>query len=690
MVSERKLSLLDVTLRDGSYAIQYQFTPTHVAQIITALHESGIDLIELGHGCGLGARENLGISAAASDAEYVRAARAAAPGARLGVIAGPFPVTYTKDIDAVIESLDFIRFAANCDKPKAVEANLAYARRRKPNLLVFFQMMRSTRLRPEALLSSARQVADMGADVVYLVDTAGHYLPEEIADIIGLFTSELKIGVGFHGHNNLSLAVANTIAAVDAGARYVDASLKGLGRAAGNAMLEAVVSILKRKGMLKEVNLDALIEAGEKLIVPLMPSRKGVEAIDVITADANIDLYPLEGYRQMSRSLGLDFVAFIRMLAADPKLVEAGQMDVNRVLLRNSEILKSRPPLSEPAHEVFCSAGLAETKQVRVMLTFKGALSPGDCPENLIRSLSEDHPDVAFCLAPFDPERIRGIEDAEVLFAHSLTPSLLASAKSLKWFHSLLIGVEYLDFSEIKKRGITITMPKGAHSVPVAESAVSLMLALSRKLKDCISMQESRKWGTVDIIHAKAPVRELSGGMVAIVGLGGIGMEIARRCASLGMRVHATVSSMREKPSFIEKLFPRDGIDEALLEADFVILACPLTSATKGLMNRERISRMKAGAFLVNVARGPIIDETALLDALRTGHIAGAALDVFGQEPLPASHPFYGMPQVIMTPHVAGWSSRYWERSMERFNANLKCYLKGEPLEGVIDVERGY
>jgi 4-hydroxy-2-oxovalerate aldolase len=685
-----RVSLLDVTLRDGSYAIQYQFTPSHVARIIESLHGAGIDLIELGHGCGLGARENLGIGAAASDVEYVRAARTAAPGARLGVIAGPFPVTYTKDIDAVLESLDFIRFAANCDKPRAVEANLTYARRRKPNLLIFFQMMRSTRLKPEALLKSARQVQEMGADAVYIVDTAGHFIPEEVREIVALFTAELTIGVGFHGHNNLSLAVANTIAAVDAGAHYIDASLKGMGRAAGNAMLEAVISLLKRRGMFPAVNLDALIEAGEKLIAPLMPSRKGVDAIDVITADANVDLYPLEGYRQMADSLGLEFVEFVRMLGADPKLVEAGQMDVNRVLLRNSDRLKSRRPIPVEESEVYCTGDASSAERASVMLTFKGALSPGDCPGHFISALSEEFPGLSFCCAPYHPEKIPGLEDAEVLFAHALTPALLSSAKRLRWFHSLLIGVEYLDFSEITRRDITVTTPRGAHSVPVAESALCLMLALSRKLKKCLVMQEKRKWGTADMIHAKPPVGELSGAAVTVVGLGGIGTEIARRCASLDMTVNAVVSSRKEKPSFVERLFTADSLDEALEMADFVVLACPLTVSTKGLINRERIAHMKAGAYLINIARGPVIDEGALLDALMAGHIAGAGLDVFQSEPLPASHPFYGLDQVIMTPHMAGWSTHYWQRSMERFKGNLTRYLKKEPLEGVIDAERGY
>ncbi len=142
MEESREISILDVTIRDGSYTINYQYTPEQVERIVGALGSAGIDFVEVSHGCGLGASENLGIPAAASDLDYVTAAKKAAGGAKVGVIGGGPPVTLEKDIDPIIEAVDFIRFAANCDNPKNVESNIRYAKKLRPDLTIFMQMMR--------------------------------------------------------------------------------------------------------------------------------------------------------------------------------------------------------------------------------------------------------------------------------------------------------------------------------------------------------------------------------------------------------------------------------------------------------------------------------------------------------------------------------------------------------------------
>lgn len=314
-VKRPDIFILDVTIRDGSYAIDYKYTPEQVSAIAGALDAAGVDCIEVSHGCGLGARENLGIPAAASDAEYVRAAKGAVKRSKIGVIAGPPPVTQARDIDSVIADVDFIRFAANCDKPRMVEENIAYARKMKPRLRVFFQLMRSSRRPKRDILKAAREVESMGADIVYLVDTAGHFIPEEVHEIIGTLAAKLKIGVGFHGHNNLGLAIANTLAAIDAGAQSVDASLKGIGRAGGNAQIEALVSLLHRRGLARKIDLDGLLKAGLELVRPIMPPQKGIEDADILTADANVDLYPLDLYRRIADAAGVGFAAFVRALA---------------------------------------------------------------------------------------------------------------------------------------------------------------------------------------------------------------------------------------------------------------------------------------------------------------------------------------------------------------------------------------
>ena len=332
MPKKKDISILDVTVRDGSYSIDYQYTPAQVASIAAALDQAGIDYLEVSHGCGLGAAENLGLASAASDAEYVKAARGAVKRARVGVIAGSSPVTERRDIDSVIREVDFIRFAANCDRPEAIKENVSYARKIRPDITLFLQMMRSTRRPKKDLVAAGRRAESMGFSMVYLVDTAGYYTPGEVGDVVSALSAKLDIGVGFHGHDNLHLAVANSIAAQEAGAVSLDASLRGIGRAAGNAQLECLVSVLKRRGLARDVDLGILLEAGEKLIAPIMPPRRGVGAIDVATADANIDLYPAKIYERAAADAGLSIFDLIGLLKSDPSIVEFSPEDARRLL----------------------------------------------------------------------------------------------------------------------------------------------------------------------------------------------------------------------------------------------------------------------------------------------------------------------------------------------------------------------
>lgn len=330
--SARKVSILDVTIRDGSYAINYQYQPEQVGRIVAALDAAGIEYIEVSHGCGLGAHENMGLPAAASDAQYVAAAKAAAKRARIGVIANPEPATLARDLDAVIDQVDFIRFATHCHLPRAVEQHIKYVLKKKPNILVFMQLMRSSRRPVETIVASAKAAEEMGVRTCYVVDTAGSMLPEQVFELVSALRDTCGMQIGFHGHNNLGLANANTLAAVSAGASSVDASLRGMGRAAGNAQLEAVVPLLQRFGFALEVDLDTLLDAGERFIVPVMPESKGIDALDVVTADANIDLYPLSIFQQISAAAGIDFVTFIRALGADAETVDVGIEEVRRAL----------------------------------------------------------------------------------------------------------------------------------------------------------------------------------------------------------------------------------------------------------------------------------------------------------------------------------------------------------------------
>jgi len=334
VAGDRIISILDVTVRDGSYAIDYQFTPEMVAGISRGLDEAGIDYIEVSHGCGLGASENLGLTARATDAEYVRAAKASVEKARIGVIAGPAPVTKPKDIDTVIDEVDFIRFFTPCSDPRGIEENMEYALKRRADLPVFMQLTNSTRRPAKDIIEAGRVAESLGVKTMYVVDTTSHFLPNEVSDLIGALTSELGMGVGFHGHDSLSLAVANTIAAVRAGATAIDASLRGIGRGGGNAQLEIVVSLLNRLGLADSYDIEALIITAEKQVEPIMPPRKGVSPIDLITADANISLYPIDLYQRISQAADVSLIDLIVAIGADSETVDPDLESIRRALTK--------------------------------------------------------------------------------------------------------------------------------------------------------------------------------------------------------------------------------------------------------------------------------------------------------------------------------------------------------------------
>ncbi|MBI4238273.1 MAG: 4-hydroxy-2-oxovalerate aldolase [Deltaproteobacteria bacterium] len=311
-----------MTIRDGSYAINYQYTPDQVAQIVGALDTAGVPWIEVGHGCGLGARENLQIPAAASDLEYVTAARNAVQHAKLGVLAGPAPPTRLADIDRVRDQLDFIRVAANADHVRLAAPVVAYCRQR--GLDVWFQMMRSVRRTPQQLLEAARTVEGLGASTVYIVDTAGAFEPGPLGDIVALLKAKLALRVGFHGHNNLGLAIANTLAAVEAGADVVDASIRGLGRGAGNTQLETLVVLLQRRGLVPEIHLAPVLRIAEAHAALFAAAATGVGALDLLTAAARIDLYPMPFYARIADALGIELPELITFFGNAVDGVEVG------------------------------------------------------------------------------------------------------------------------------------------------------------------------------------------------------------------------------------------------------------------------------------------------------------------------------------------------------------------------------
>jgi phosphoglycerate dehydrogenase-like enzyme len=260
----------------------------------------------------------------------------------------------------------------------------------------------------------------------------------------------------------------------------------------------------------------------------------------------------------------------------------------------------------------------------------------------------------------------------------------------LRWVHSPAAAVHTLIFPEFIASNVTLTNAREVHAPVVAEHVMALMLALGKRLPDCIGLQLRHCWGQQALWGQQTRPRELAGDTLGIVGLGTIGREVACRAKAFGMRVIGTREHPETAADHVDAVYGSGELPKVLSEADFVVLAAPITSNTKKLMNATTLAHMKPSAYLINVGRGALVDEGALAEALRSQGIAGAALDVFEKEPLPADSELWDVPNLLITPHSAGLTERLWERHYALIKGNLRRYLAGERLLQVVDKQKGY
>lgn len=279
------------------------------------------------------------------------------------------------------------------------------------------------------------------------------------------------------------------------------------------------------------------------------------------------------------------------------------------------------------------------------------------------------------------------LPDCEILVAwgfNNIQP-IYGMAKNLRWIHALTAGVEFLLFPETQNSPVLISNSKGIHGIPMAEHVLGMMLSFTRRLPLLQQQQQKHLWQRPPIDD----LQEINGKTMAVVGLGAIGREIARKAKAMDMRVVAAKREMTQEP-FVDRLYRPEQLLEMLAEADFVVVALPLTDATNGLFGREQFAAMKPSAYFINVSRGAVVKEEPLLECLKAGRIAGAGLDVFVEEPLPAANPFWDLPNVIITPHLAAISPVYLDRAIKLFADNLSRYIADKPLLTPIDKARGY
>jgi phosphoglycerate dehydrogenase-like enzyme len=286
------------------------------------------------------------------------------------------------------------------------------------------------------------------------------------------------------------------------------------------------------------------------------------------------------------------------------------------------------------------------------------------------------------------------LDDVEVLLRGPMPASsfdrLLGRCPKLGWVHSATAGVERLLTAEAAGRHLTITNARGVFSEPIAEYTIMMILAVVRRLPELLELQRERTWQPL-------PARELPQVTIGIVGLGSIGRAVARLAIAFGAQVVATRRDPDRRPEAAEsmpeglaRILSMDQLPELLAASDFVVLALPLTPETDRLMDARRLALMKPGAWLINVARGRLIDQGALLRALRTGPLGGAVLDTLWEEPLSSTSPLWEAPGLIITPHTSWSSGRVLERSIALFCDNLRRFRDGRPLLNVVDPKAGY
>ena len=281
---------------------------------------------------------------------------------------------------------------------------------------------------------------------------------------------------------------------------------------------------------------------------------------------------------------------------------------------------------------------------------------------------------------------LTGAENVDIAFGTNngaRVNEFLTTAKKLRWYHALGAGVENLVvLPQFRERGIVLTNNSGAMDVPIGEHVLAMVLAAAKRLHLYRDQQHARQWKS----HEQ---QELRGATLVVFGLGSIGAEAARLAAALGMRVIGVRRSSTPVPG-VERIVPPDHLADAAAEADYLAVCAPLTERTRGAVSRAVIARMKPTAWIVNIARGAIVDEAALAEALQAGLIGGAALDALSVEPLPRESPLWSLENVIITPHSSNSSPNVRQRTLALIQENVRRYAAGETLLNVVNLEAGY
>lgn len=289
------------------------------------------------------------------------------------------------------------------------------------------------------------------------------------------------------------------------------------------------------------------------------------------------------------------------------------------------------------------------------------------------------------------------LPDAEVIVTWTLRAHQFAEAGKLRWIHSPAAALHGVLIPEVVASDVLVTNSSDVYGPSVAEHAMAMLLAMARHLPSSMRYQQRHEWAQEQLWKESPRFRSLDGAVLGLLGVGAIGREIARRALAFGMRICAVREHPERGLDFLDspasvnvELRGFNQVDAVVEDADYLVLAAPVTPKTRGLINSERIARMKPHAYLINVSRGALVDEAALIEALQNRRIAGAALDVFRHEPLASDSPLWDLPNVLITPHTGALTDTVWERHYALLSENLRRYMAGQQLLSLADKNEGY
>jgi phosphoglycerate dehydrogenase-like enzyme len=283
------------------------------------------------------------------------------------------------------------------------------------------------------------------------------------------------------------------------------------------------------------------------------------------------------------------------------------------------------------------------------------------------------------------------LRDTDIAFTGSIRPEQFQLARRLRWVHSPSAAVHQFLFPDFVSSDVLLTNAREVHGPVVAEHVLGLMFAMAKQIPQALRYQQKHVWAQGILWSSPMRPRELAGGTVGLVGLGSIGRKVAKHASALGMHVIGVREHPEKgKPDFVDEVLSSAKLDDMLGRVDYLVLSTPVTPSTRGMIARHQFSRMNPGSYLINVGRGPLIHELDLIVALREYQIAGAALDVFEKEPLPADSPLWDLENLLITPHTAGMTEKLWERHYQLFSENLERFLSGQRLLGLVDKRQGY